>query len=182
MRILIRLLNGLCLSILLASFGCSVSYDEEMMLAQEAMDEAKTVRAEELASADWEHAMESWNEAQTAASNNQASARTLFMSAKSRFNKAYEIANARKEHLAKEVGDMQLTIATNYARLKSAAEIRRLSSKIKKSLEESFEKIDTAISTLNSQVSNEDYVSATTTAQDTLQQIYDAEQLMEGKK
>jgi hypothetical protein len=182
MKTTIRMFVALCLLVLLTNIGCTSKPDKELSMAQQAMDEAQKVRAEDLAPLDWKTAIKTWDEAQAAYKDNKSNAQTLLLRAKSRFDKCSAIAKAKRDILSRDVGDMQLTIGDRYARVKAAVEGSSLSAKVKRNLKEYCTQIDKSMETLNAQVTEGDYLKAKVTAQDTLKKIFDAELIMAGKK
>lgn len=173
---------GFSLLILLVCYGCGAgSYQEEMALAQQAMDEAKSIRTSDLAPADWEEAMQAWDEAQAAVQENKSS-KTLFLRAKSRFEKAATIAQSRREALINEVGELQSTIDARYSELKAALTSGRLNRNVQKEVQTLTLDIDENASILASLIEQQDYVKARETAKEVQQQIYNAQLIMAGKK
>ncbi len=173
---------GFSLLILLVCYGCGVgNYQEEMTLAQQAMDEAKSIRTEDLAPADWEEAVQAWDQAQAAIVENK-SPKTLLLRAKSRFEKAHKIALARREILSKEVQEMQSTIDNRYSELKITLAGARLNRNVRSQVETLATDIDETQSVLTSLILDEDYVKARATAEEVQQKIYDAQLIMAGKK
>lgn len=181
MKTSIRFLGTVVLT-MITMFGCGGGSSEvEMNSAQKSMDEAKSYRAEELASADWKDAMQSWDEAQTAAASGDSSAKTLFLRAKSRFDKSAEIAKARQERLAQEIGDLQLSISSGLARLKSAVESGGVAARLRSDLTDACTEIEKEVADINGSVTAGDYTKARTVAQQTLEKVQKAELLLMGK-
>ncbi len=176
------LFAGFSLLILLVCYSCGPgSHEEEMKMAQQAMDEAKSIRTHDLATADWEDAMKAWDQAQTAVKEGKP-ANTLFLRAKSRFEKATEIAQSRRETLIQEVDEMQLAIGSGYAELKAALESGRLSRRVRDQVQAMVVDIDEGNGTLRSLIEQQDYVKAREAAKEVQRKIYNASLIMAGKK
>lgn len=178
-------LISLSLLLFVTFSGCSSKPVEQIELAQKAMDEAKEQHAEEFAQADWKNAQQAWEDAQTLiAKQKYADAGTLLLRAKSRFEKARDIARSKREDLRREIDGMQKTIETRYGSLKTAMAAAKLPPTIKKSLDESCGSIDKAIEKLRTELGQGEYSQAKYTAQTTMRQVYEAEKEIEkaGKK
>ena len=77
---------GFVLCLTLALYGCGSRPDEQLALAQKAMDQAKEQRAAEFAPSEWRNAEDAWQKAQALlASESYGEAGTLFLRAKSRY-------------------------------------------------------------------------------------------------
>jgi uncharacterized protein DUF4398 len=178
------------LALCLVFFGaCSSKPVEQLNLAQKAMDQAKEQHAAEFAQNEWRAAEQAWEQAkQLYAKEQYGEAGSLFVTAKSRFEKARNVAKSKRDAVLREVQNMQKTIDLRYKGLKSnmtAAE-GKLSGAVKKSLEESCKDIDKAVDKLKGDIEQGDYTAAKTTAQTTIRMVYDAEKELEqavsGKK
>jgi hypothetical protein len=170
---------GLLILLVCSSCG-SGNYEEEMNAAQQAMDEAKSIRTEDYAPADWEEAVQAWDQAQTAVKENKP-AKNLFLKAKSRFEKAVKIAESRRTTFSNEVVDLQTSIDVRYAKLKSDFEKARLKSAVRNKLQPVFTELDEGCTSLSSLIEEEDYLEARTVAQDVNKKILNAELIMAGK-
>ena len=62
----IRFYISLSLLVLLASYGCGGSAEVEMKQAQQAMEKAKNLQADNLAPTDFQQAQKAWDHAQAA--------------------------------------------------------------------------------------------------------------------
>ena len=115
MKNLIRFFVGSCLLVLLVCYGCgSANSDVEMKQAQQAMDQAKSLYAQDLTPTDWKEAVQVWDQAQAAAKDGKANASTLFTRAKNRFDRMAKIAKSRNETYSKDLSDMQMTINSRF--------------------------------------------------------------------
>jgi hypothetical protein len=173
-------LISLCLPLFVAFAGCSSKPTEQLALAQKAMDQAKEQYAQEFAQADWKSAQQAWEDAQSLITKEQyAEAGTLLLRAKSRFEKARDIAASRREDLRREIDGIQKTIDTRYGRLKAGLSAAKLPAAVKKRLDESCLNIDTAVQKLKTELEQGDYTQAKDTAQTTMRQVYEAEKEVE---
>ncbi len=185
MRYARLVLFSLSLSLTLALAGCSSKPTEQLELAQKAMDQAKEQHAEEFAPADWKNAQQAWEDAQSLiAKQKYADAGSLLLRAKSRFEKARDIAKSKRDDLRREIDGMQKTIDTRYGSLKTGLSAAKLPPSVKKSLDESCGNIDRAIQKLHTELEQGEYSQAKYTAQTTMRQVYEAEKEVEraGKK
>jgi hypothetical protein len=169
--------------------ACSSKPDEQMNLAQKAMDQAKEQHAAEFAQNEWRSAEQAWEQAkQLNAKQQYSEAGSLFVTAKSRFEKARNVAKSKRDAVLRDVQIMQKTIDLRYKGLKSSltAAEGKLPAAVKKSLDESCRDIDKAVDKLKGDIEQGDYTAARTTAQTTIRMVYDAEKELEqtvsGKK
>ncbi len=171
--------------VLLLCFCACGQPTEQIQLAQKAMDQAKEQRAEEFAAKEWNDAMQAWNQAQAAlAKNSYSESSTALLRAKSRFEKARDIAKGRREDLLKQVTGLQKTIEIRYTAMKNTVQAAKLSAAKKKEFEESCKEIDQAIEKMKSQVNAGDLTPAKFTGDTTLRNVYETEKslLGSGKK
>ncbi|NWG75402.1 MAG: DUF4398 domain-containing protein [Rubrivivax sp.] len=177
-----RLLMGCGLFVVLASSGCSYKIPEaEMKAAQEAMEQARNLHAEELASSNWKDAVEAWEEAQ-AAVKEEKPAKSLFLRARSRFEKAAKIARASGEDVKKEVGEIQIGISERLSKVKAALEKGGLSSKTRKEVSVMAAEADDAAGSIEGLLSQGELIKARNLAKETQRKIYNAELILAGKK
>ena len=113
------------LSILLAVLGsgwflgCASRPEEAIREAQQAMDEARAVQAPNFAPGDWKSAQDAWDAAQAAlAKQSYGQASSHLMQAKSRFEKARNIARAKRDDVKKEVGTLQSAVNKRFSAAK----------------------------------------------------------------
>jgi hypothetical protein len=170
------------LFILIVCCSCTVpSSEAEMKAAQQAMDNAKSLHAEDLAASNWEEAMQAWEQGQAAVKEGKP-AKAFFVRAKSRFEKTAAIAKSQGDVLSKDVSDMQLKIGEKLSKIKAALTKGRLSSKIQKQIQPIVDEAEKGKDSIDSLVSQKDFLKARTAARDILTKIYNAELIMAGKK
>ncbi len=182
MKNAMRFFVGIGLLGLVLCYGCGgEKYEAEMNAAQAAMDNAKSIFAEDLAPTDWKEAMKSWDQGQTAAKEGKP-AKTYFVRAKSRFEKTATIAKATGADMAKEIATMQNTIDERFAKVKSTIDRGKAPAKVLKQVKPLAAEVEAGNASVTSLVSQGNYVKANTLARDLQAKVYKAELLLEGKK
>ena len=175
---LVLITSLLPLSLILAS--CSSEPVEQLQLAQKAMEQAKVERAEEFAPTDWKTAQQAWQDAHSLMSKQKYSeAGPLLLRAKSRFEKARDIARAKREDLRREIDGMQKTLDTRYASLKAGIESSKISSSARKSLNETCRGIDQEIEKTKAQFDQGEYSQARSMVLTVMRRVYEAEKVLE---
>ncbi len=160
--------------------GCSSPPTEQIQAAEKSMQQAREFHAEEFAPSDWKNAQQAWNDAQgLIAKQKYGDATPLLIRAKSRFDKARDIARAKREDLRREIEGKRKTIDTRYGSLRSTMAGENLSAATRKSLIESCKEIDIGIDKLKTALDQGDYTVANNTAMTTLRQVYEAEKEVE---
>lgn len=178
----IRFFVGLSLLILITCYGCGpASSEAEMKDAQEAMENARSFSAEELAPSDWDEAMQAWEEGQTAVKQGK-SAKTIFLKAKSRFDKTAAIAKSHYDRISGEVENMQESIGKRTESMKGALEVRRLSSKVRKEVTPILAEVEAGSASINELLEQGNLLQARDMAREIQNKVYNAELIMEGKK
>jgi len=178
----IRFFVGLSLLSLIACFGCGpASSEAEMKAAQEAMEEARSFSAEELATSDWNDALQAWEEAQTAVEQGK-SAKTLFLTAKSRFDKTAKIAKSHHERVLGEISEMQNTINERMQEIQSALDAQLLSSRAQKEIKPIMAEVEAGSASVNELLDQGSLLEASDLAREVQKKVYNAQLIMEGKK
>ena len=163
--------------------ACSSRPDEQIKLAEKAMEQAKEQRAEEFAQSDWANAQQVWEQAQSQLKNQRyGEAGTLLLRAKSRFEKARDIAKAKRDAVLKEAQELQKAVDLRYKALKTDVEgnVAKLSPARKKSLDDSFKDIDKGIEKVQADIEAGEYSQARTTAQTAIRRVFEAEKELQG--
>jgi hypothetical protein len=161
-------------------YGCGGSQppDQELKLCQQSMEHAKTVQADKLAAGDWSNAENKVNDAQFAMKNKRyGDAKTFYLQAQSRYEKAYTVAKAKHDQYMKEVDEERTAIGTNSAKLKSLA--AKAPAKKRKDIEANLTEIDQHIADLDKAVTDKDAVKAKLTSKEVQEMIYKASRLLE---
>ncbi len=176
------LLLCLALGVMLALTvcGCASYPEEQLKLAQTAMDQAKEQRAESFAAGNWEDAMKAWDEGQEHIKNGKyALAGPALLRAKSRFEKAAEIAAAKRDVVMKELLESQRTFNVRYAALKNDLAATRVSASLRKEMEAAFGQLDQQSEKLITEIDQGDLVKAQATVKEALGNLYQSELKMQ---
>ena len=176
-----RFFIGFSLLVLIAIYGCSGGNPEkEITAAEQAMDEARSYNAEEIAASDWKDAMDAFNDGHNAVRNGKP-AKSHFIRARSRFEKTAEIAKSRQDVLAKEVSDLQQSIDERFSKVRAAIE-KGVRSTILKQVNPIVEEAEAGNESISDLVARGKYLKARATAQEVQQMIYNAELILAGRK
>lgn len=173
---------GICL-ILLAFFGCAGSAEIDRKQALEAMDLAKNLHADVLASKDFEQAQDIWGRAQAAEKEGKTdAAKVLFSTAKIAFGKAGDIAKAKKDALSRQLSAMQAMIGENFDQVKIDLASKNLSARQKSLVTAIAAEVEKGNASIQEYVAQEDFIKAVATAKDVQTQIYHAQLTLAGQK
>jgi Domain of unknown function (DUF4398) len=177
-----RFFVGCSLLILVVCYSCGVpSSKEEMKAAQQAMDSAKSLHAEDLAASNWNEAMQTWEQGEAAVKEGK-SAKTFFLRAKSRFEKSAAIAKSQRDVLSRDVSEMQLAIGERVSKVKAALEKGKVSSKVQKQIKPIIADVEKEKESLDGLASQGDFLKARTLGKQIQAKIFNAELIMAGKK
>ena len=117
------------------------------------MDQAKEQRAAEFAPPEWRNAEDAWQKAQgLLASESYGEAGTLLLRAKSRFERAHDIAKSKRDDVRKEMQGMESTIDLRYKSLKDNISRAKLAPPRKQSLTDSCADIDKNINKIKAEM------------------------------
>ena len=181
MRSSTRFFIGFTILVLLTFYGCGASSEVEMKAAQQAMENAKGLGAEELASSNWLESMQAWEQGQAAVAEGK-SAKVYFLRAKSRFEKTAAIAKSNGEAVAREVSDLQAKINDRFMKIKTAVDKGRVSSRVQRQIKPLMTEVGDGSASIEELVAQGNYLKARTTAQDIQKKVFNAELIMLGKK
>jgi len=171
---------ALMLVLSLPFVSCSSPPTEQIQAAQKSMQQAQEQHAQEFAPADWKNAQQAWDDAQALITKQKyADAGQLLIRAKSRFDKARDIARAKREDLRRDIEGKRKTIDTRYDNLKSSLAAQKLPPAAKKKINDSCQDIDKGIDKLKLEFEQGDYTQALNTAMTTMRQVYEAEKEFE---
>jgi hypothetical protein len=155
----------------------------EMKQARQAMDQAKSLHAEDLAPTDFQQAQKAWDHAQAAAKQGKTdTAKVLFVSAKIYFDKTADIAKAKRDALSRELSDMQLMISSNFDQVKSDLAKKKLSPKQRDQVKALASEVEEGNAFVSKLVTQEDFLKAVATAKDVQTKIYNAQLILAGQK
>jgi Tfp pilus assembly protein PilP len=180
----IRFYISLSLLVLLAFYGCGGGSSEvEMKLAQDAMDQARSLHADNLAPADFQQAQKAWDHGQAAQKEGNAStAKVLFNSAQIFAGKAADIAKAKQEALNRELNTMQLMISKNFDQVKSDLSTKNLSPRQQDQVKTIVSEVEKGGAAISNLVSQQDLPKAVAKAKDVQTMIYHAQLILAGQK
>ncbi len=176
----IRFFVGLGLLVLVIC-SCGESSDAEMKQAQQAMENARSLFAEDLAPSNWKEALQSWEQGQAAVKEGKP-AKTYFLRAKSRFEKTAAIAKSAGDLMSKDVQSMQAAISERLSKVEAALSSGKIASKAQSQIKPIAAEVEEASASIDSLVGQRNFVKAKALAKDVLSKIYNAELIMAGKK
>ena len=179
----IRFYISLSLLTLLASYGCGGGSSEvEMKQAQEAMNQARSVHADDLAPAEFQEAQKTFAHAQAAAKEGKsATAKVLFSSAKIYFNRTVVIAKSKRDALSRQLDGMQLMISSNFDQVKSDLSKKHLSPKQRVQVNAIVSEVVEDKDSISKLVVEDDLLKAVATAKDVQTKIYNAQLILAGQ-
>jgi len=175
---------SLSLLLMLAFYGCGEgSAEVEMKDAQKAMDQAKSVHADDFAPAEFQAAQKTWDHAQAADREGKAStAKALYSSAKIYFNKTVVIARSKHDDLSRQLSAMQLMINSNFDQVKSDLSKKSLSPKQHSQVSAIVSEVSEDKDSISKLVVEEDLIKAVAAAKDVQTKIYNAQLILAGQK
>ncbi len=175
-----RILIAIGIALLLCCYGCGKP-TAQIEATQKAIDEAKEQHAEEFAAKEWNDAQQAWSQAQAAVdAGSYSQANSLLLKARTRAEKARDLAKGKREELLKEVTGLQKTIDIRYGTVKKDLEAAKLSPKAKQEIENACKDIDQSIEKLKKQIDSGDLTPAKFTAQTTLRAVYEEQEALKG--
>ncbi|HTY62326.1 MAG TPA: hypothetical protein VMG30_08710 [Acidobacteriota bacterium] len=170
------------LLILVACYSCGApSSEAEMKAAQAAMDNAKSLHADTIAASSWNDAIVAWDQGEAAVKEGK-SAKSFYLRAKSRFEKAAAIAKANGELMSREVSQMQVSIEDSLSKIKAELVKGRLSAKIQKQVKPMVEEAEKGLESLGKLVADKDFMKAKTLAKEIQAKVFNARLIAAGKK
>jgi hypothetical protein len=182
MKNAIRFFVGIGLLVLaVCCSSCGEKSEAEMQQARQAMENAKSFFAEDLAPSDWKGAMRSWEQGQAAVKEGKP-AKTYFLRAKSRFEKTAAIAKAAGDQMSRDVQTMQTAITERLSKVRADLDRSKLSPKVKGQIKPIAAEVEEESASIDSLVSQRNFVKAKTLAKDAQSKIYNAELILAGKK
>jgi hypothetical protein len=156
--------------------GCSSMPDEELKLAQQAMDQAKKEEAAVFASGDWSSAEKAWNEAQTSLKNQRyADARSDLSTSRSRYEKALKIAKANREDVRQQVMAVQTAVGKRLSVLREELSTLKIPARSQKEMSDSARDLESIVDKLNTELLNEQIAQARSTGQIAMQKLSEVE-------
>jgi hypothetical protein len=176
MKDLHRISLALSIILILSLAGCAARPDEQIAQATTAREEAIEQRAEKFAAADWAHAEEIWEEARSLLAEESFSGLGgVFLRAKSRYEKARDIAKSKRDVLLQQIQEKKHILESSYGELKSRMEKARLSAARKKDLEDCCAELTRTLEKLEKEIEEGEYTLAHGTAGDAEKLMYQAQ-------
>ncbi len=164
--------------------GCSARPDEQIAQAELALKQAEEQHAEHFATEDWNAAKQAWDQAQTALEQQKyGEATTLLLKASTRFRKARDIAQGRKEDAIREIQGIHSAAEKRLKDLQEAVDsgkIRVAASK-RKTYEESVKDFEAKLTQVTTKLEGGEFGESKFLAQTTLRQIWETQKELEGK-
>ncbi len=179
----VRFYISASLLVLLASYGCGGSSEVERNQAQQAMDKAKSYRADSLAPADFQQAQKSWDHAQAAEKEGKTdAAKVLFSNARISFGKAANIAKARHDSLSRDLTAMRSMITSNFSQMQSDLSRNNLSPGGRNQVRAIVAEVQIDNDSITNLVIEGDLLKAVAKAKEVQIKIYNAQLILAGQK
>jgi DNA-binding transcriptional regulator GbsR (MarR family) len=109
-------------------------------------------------------------------------AKTYFLRAKSRFEKTAAIAKAAGDQMSRDVQTMQTAITERLSKVRADLDRSKLSPRVKGQIKPIAAEVEEESASIDSLVSQRNFVKAKTLAKDAQSKIYNAELILAGKK
>jgi hypothetical protein len=154
-----------------------------MKQAQQAMDKAKSLRADSLAATAFQQAQKAWDHAQAVEKEgNTDTAKVLFSAAKISFGKAADIAKARQDSLSRELSAAQRTITSNFDQVKIDLTRNNLSPRQHDQVRSIVLEVEEGNATIRNLMIQNDLLKAVATAKEVQAKLYNAQLILAGQK
>ncbi len=178
----IRFFVGMSLLVLMVCcYSCGENSEAEMKQAQQAMEKAKSLFAEDLASSNWKEAMQVWEQGQAAVKEGKP-AKTYFLRAKSRFEKTAAIAKAAGDIMSRDVQAMQVAITERLSKVQAALDRGKLPSKVQSQIKPIVAEVEEGSASIDILIGQRDFIKAKALAKDVQSKVYSAELILAGRK
>ncbi len=159
--------------------GCASRPEEAIKQAQKAMDEAKQEQAADFAPGDWKSAQAAWDEAQAAlAKQSHGDAATHLVQAKNRFERARNIARAKRDDVRKDAGVLQSAVNQRFAAAKELFGSGRIKGKALNALKEPYQETEAVVEKVNGDMLNDRLLEAQTGAKAAMQKLDELQKKM----
>ena len=175
----------LCLVLSLAFFvfACSGKPVEYIERTEKAMQQAKEEHAEDFAAEDWKAGEESMRAAQGLLEKEKwGEATTALLRAKSRFEKARDVAKGHRAAAIQEIEGTKKTAEMRCKALKDALDAsgKKLAAAKRKEFEEACKSADETIAKVGTQLQNGQYGDAKLLAGSTLREVWEVQKELDG--
>jgi hypothetical protein len=165
------------------AYGCSARPAEQIAKTEKAMQQAQAEHADFFAPEDWKAAEQAWKDAQAKLDQQKyGDANLILLKAKTRYEKARDLAKGKRASAIKEIVDLQNTIDLRCKGLKSGIDTKgkKLTARQKRSLEETCKSVEEKLVKIKTQLDQAQYQDAKFLAQTTLREVYEGEKELDG--
>jgi hypothetical protein len=177
-----RLFLFFIVSLAVIVYGCSARPTEQIARTEKAMQQAQAEHADEFAPDDWRAAEQAWKDAQAKLDQQKyGDANLLLLRAKTRYEKARDLAKGKRADAIKEITNLQTTIDLRCKGLKSDLDTKgkKLTAKQKKDLKDTCKEVEEKLAKIATQLNQAQYHDAKFLAQTTLRQIWEGEKQLQ---
>ena len=166
----------------LIAYGCSARPTEQIAQTEKAMLQAQAEHADMFSPEDWIAAEKAWKDAQSKLDQQKyGDATLLLLKAKTRYEKARDLAKGKRANAIKEINDLQKTIDLRCKGLKTSMDSKgKLTAKQRQSLEEVCKSVEEKLVKIKAQLDQAQYPEAKYLAQTTLHEVYEGEKELDG--
>ncbi len=169
------------LLMMLCYYGCSSKPTEQLERTEKAMQQAKAEFADQFATEDWSNAQKAYTEAQANVEKGKyGDANILLLKAKTRFEKARDLAKGKKEETIREIKGTQKTAQMRCEELRKAVADKKLTGAKKQEFEDICKEVEEKLARVTSQLDNGQFQDAKYLAGTTLRQVWEAQQDLGG--
>ncbi len=164
-------------------FACSGKPVEQIQMTEKAMQQAKDEHAEDFASEEWKAGEAAWTDAQARIDKEKwGEATTLLLKAKTRFEKARDVAKGRRAAAIQEIEGTKMTAEKRCKALKETLDAsgKKLSAAKRKEFEEACKTAEEKIAKVGTQLQNGQYNDAKFLAGSTLREVWEAQKELDG--
>jgi hypothetical protein len=178
----------LVLSLAFLIFACSPKPVDQIQKTEKAMEQAKAEHAEEFAPDEWKAGEDAWRAANAQIDQQKyGDVTATLLKAKTRFEKARDIAKGKRDEAIKEIKNTQKTAEMRCKALHDDLDKsgKKLSAAKRKEFEEACKAADEKIAKVTTQLENGQYNDAKYLAGSTLREVWEAQKELEkaiGKK
>jgi len=171
------------LTLSLVFFACASKPVEQIQLTEKAMQQAKEEHAEEFAPEDWKAGDTAWRDAQGKIEKEKwGEATTSLLRAKTRFEKARDVAKGKRAAAIQEIENTKTTAEKRCKALKDALEAsgKKLPAAKRKEFEEACKTAEEKIAKVATQLQNGQYSDAKFLAGSTLREVWETQKELDG--
>jgi hypothetical protein len=178
-----RLLLLLIPVLVIGMYGCSGKPTEQIEKTEKAQAAAKAEYADQFAQDDWRAAEQAFGEAQGyIAKEKWGDATRVLLKAKTRYEKARDLAHNKKDAKIQEISGKQTTLEKRAKTLKDALDAggAKITAAKKQLAEEVYKGVEEKLAKISTQLKNGQFQDADYLAGSTLREVWEATQEIEG--